>query len=204
MSMALVLADRCVATANEPSVLDRIMVHGVELAIWRRSRPAALAWIDEIAWDSIDDLDFSLALSALDTEIAEGLVEAGYPDDDHVLVLREEIAAHVRRFAAIVGCDVVRLRLEVVETDACRRFHSDLVPARLLTTLFGPGTQWIEAGSPEQVNQLRAGDVAIFKGRILVEEPVILHRSPPIAGTGDTRLLLAIDPFDPDQEKPHD
>ncbi len=88
----------------------------------------------------------------------------------------------------------MKLRLEVVETDACRRFHADFVTYRLLTTYCGAATQWVRSTQPETIETLRAGDVAIFNGRVLLEEPTILHRSPPIAGTGETRLLLVIDP----------
>ena len=44
------------------------------------------------------------------------------------------------------------------------------------------------------VAQMRAGEVAIFKGRMLLDDPPVLHRSPPIAATGEQRLLLVLDP----------
>jgi hypothetical protein len=84
----------------------------------------------------------------------------------------------------------------VIETDACRKFHADQVTVRLLMPLVGPGTQWVHANAEPQVpeGELRIGDVGLFKGRVWAEEPVILHRSPPIAAMGITRLLLVIDP----------
>ncbi|UBS33786.1 DUF1826 domain-containing protein [Altererythrobacter sp. N1] len=197
------LEQTAAAIGNDEAILDRIMIPGTHLALWRRTRPARLGWVDEIAWNAINDLDFPAPIAALETEIAEGLTEAGYPQDDEVGTLREEISALARRFAALMGCDWIRLRLEVVETDACRKFHADVVTARLLTTLSGPATQWVEAAVPDRIHQLATGDVAIFKGRLLAEEPAILHRSPPIAGTGDKRLLLAIDPYDPAREVTH-
>jgi hypothetical protein len=39
------------------------------------------------------------------------------------------------------------------------------------------------------------GEVGIFKGRLWAEEPSILHRSPPIAASGERRLLLVLDPL---------
>lgn len=197
------LEQTAAAIGNDEAILDRIMIPGIHLALWRRTRPARLGWVDEIAWNAINDLDFPAPIAALEGEVADGLREAGYPQSTETRVLRDEIASLARRFAALIGCDMVRLRLEVVETDACRKFHADIVTARLLTTLSGPATQWIETVAPDQINQLAAGDVAIFKGRLLAEEPAILHRSPPIAGTGDKRLLLAIDPYDPAREVTH-
>jgi hypothetical protein len=114
--------------------------------------------------------------------------------DARGLALVDEIADLARCFARLTGCTALRLRLEVVETDACRKFHVDQLCARLLCTLSGPGTQWIEAGGGSQVMQMAAGEVGIFKGRLWAEEPAILHRSPPIAALGDTRLLLVLDP----------
>lgn len=64
---------------------------------------------------------------------------------------------------------------------------------RLLVTYAGPGTEW-RVGDDGAINGLQAGDVAILKGRLLLDPPVVLHRSPPIAGCGIERVLLAIDP----------
>ena len=85
------------------------------------------------------------------------------------------------------------VRLDVVDTDACRRFHADYVPLRLLCTYVGPGTQWHRCDRADRVEQLAAGEVAIFKGRDALDPPVLLHRSPPISRTGERRLLLVLD-----------
>lgn len=201
---ATIVQGRAFTVDGDGAVLDRIMDEGVELAVWQRQRGARLEWIDPLDWDGIDDLDFPVAIDVLDRDLADGLAEAGYPDGERSDGLRLYVAEVVRHFAAIVGCDAVRLRLEVIEGDACRRFHSDAVTARALVTLSGSGTQWIEVEEPGAINELTVGDVAIFKGRNWVEEPRILHRSPPIAGTGDTRLLLAIDPFMHERNELHD
>lgn len=197
------LEQTAAAIGTDDAILDQIMTPGTHLALWRRTRPEPLGWIDAIAWDAIDDLDFPVPVAALDADIAEGLAEAGYRNGDETRALHHEIASLARRFAALMGCDMVRLRLEVVETDACRKFHADVVTARLLTTLSGRATQWVEVAAPDRINQLAAGDVAIFKGRLWADEPMILHRSPPIAATGDKRLLLAIDPYDSAKEVTH-
>lgn len=188
---------RSMAVSTDESVLDRIMQDGTHLALWRRPGLAAFAWIDHLAWDEIEDLDFATALDVLDEEIDDGLAQANYPEGPDRLALRQAIATLAHRFAGMLGCPGVRIRLEVVDNDACRKFHTDAVVARLLMTLYGPGTQWIEAHAPGRIHQISAGDVAIFKGRLWAEEPRILHRSPPIARTGDIRLLLAIDPSGP-------
>jgi hypothetical protein len=200
---ANVLEQTVAAIGTDEAILDQIKIADTHLALWCRTRPEQLGWVDKIAWDTIDDLDFPFPIASLETDIADGLEEAGYPRNEDRRVLHDEIASLARRFATLMGCDWIRLRLEIVETDACRKFHADVVTARLLTTLSGPATQWIETAAPDRINQLAAGDVAIFKGRLWAEEPMILHRSPPIAGTGDKRLLLAIDPYDPARKAAH-
>jgi hypothetical protein len=99
---------------------------------------------------------------------------------------------------------VVDLRLEIVTGDACHKFHADYVPLRLITSYSGPGSQWISnedaaalaqgvSADQLEVRQILAGEVALFKGRLLTDSPII-HRSPPIAGTGQRRLVLVINP----------
>jgi hypothetical protein len=87
----------------------------------------------------------------------------------------------------------------VVRDDACARFHVDNVRARLLCTYRGPGTEYADlaaaAAGPE--GRLARGAVAVFRGLRWEGAGVgLLHRSPPIDGTGATRLLLAIDAAD--------
>ncbi|WP_084580001.1 DUF1826 domain-containing protein [Sphingomonas azotifigens] len=181
---------------GDPSVLEAVARPEVHLAIWNRRLPIALAWLPQLDWRKIDDLDFATTLAMLEADVAEGLAEAGYPAGARADALAGEIVGHARRFGAIQKIDALAIRLEVIETDACRKFHADHVIARLLTTLVGSGTQWVhvEAGPDTPIRQMRTADVAIFKGRLATDALAILHRSPPIGDTGETRLLLAIDP----------
>ncbi|TYC86702.1 DUF1826 domain-containing protein [Novosphingobium sp. BW1] len=186
--------------ASAPEVLTRIAEPDVHLAIWQAGRSGRLDWLEALDHAGISDLSFPCALTDLEREIGEGLAEAGYPKGAKTEALSQLMADLCRRFAAIMGCAEVKVRLEVIRTDACRKFHADYVPARLITTLAGPGTQWIEVdaitqGEPEEIHQMRAGDVGLFKGRLLAPEPAILHRSVPLSALGGTRLLLVLDPL---------
>jgi len=184
--------------AEIPLVLDCIHDEAVHLALWQLARPASLDWLDALDLDEIDDLQETFPVVDLTVSIPAALRDAGYPDDGRAATLAEEISTQARLFARIMQSDAVRIRLEIVETDACRKFHMDNVRARMIIPLTEPGTEWIEVacGQDASVRRLRAGDVGLFKGRIWAEEPAILHRSPPIAGTGISRLLLVLDlPF---------
>jgi len=180
----------------EPAVLATAAQPYVHLAVWHRRFPEALDWLGSLDWSAIDDCERTSRVEVLAVTIADALAAAGYPYGARGTALCDEIVGLARYFAGALTLDAVTVRLEVIETDACRKFHADYVAARLLCTLVGQGTQWRygpdTADTP--IRQLRTGDVAIFKGRLSTETPAILHRSPPILGTGETRLLLAIDP----------
>lgn len=193
--MTALLIHNPVAMGQEAAVLTEALWPQVHLALWRRERSAALDWLDALDWDTVDDVAAVLEQGDWGIAVADLLLAAGYPWTPEGLALVDEVADLARRFAMLMACPSLRLRLEVVETDACRKFHADQVCARLLCTLSGQGTQWIGAGDDTQVNQMASGEVAIFKGRLWAEEPAILHRSPPIAALGEHRLLLVLDPL---------
>lgn len=183
-----------VSTGPTFRVLDAIAAPEVHLAMWERLRPTSLDWIEDLAFDEIDDINCGFDISSLAAEIRSVLIEAGYPSDGRAHALGAEIAQLATIFACVMSCDRLSVRLEVVETDACRKFHADVVAARLLSTLTGPATQWIRVHRPDDIHEMDMGEVAIFKGRLLAEEPLILHRSPPISGSGAKRLVLVINP----------
>lgn len=177
--------------------LDDILWPGVDLTLWRRERPGTLNWLDRQDWDPVSDVDSIVMSQDLHSQVARLLQAAHYPPGARTAALAHEVAELATYFATLMGCSSLRLRLEIVETDGCKKFHADYVRARLLSTLSGRGTEWIYAasqGADAAVEQMAAGDVGIFKGRLWEEEPAILHRSPPIDASGEQRLLLAIDP----------
>jgi hypothetical protein len=184
-------ATRAVTGGTSPAALDGIQDPEVALAIWHRDLPcdvqAALATID---FDEVDDI--GVVLSAGEAP-HDALRDAGYPDAA-IDPIAADLAALLHRHAALTGAGRLALRLEVVETDACRRFHADRVTVRMISTYVGPGTQWHHVADPDAIDRLATGTVAVFKGRLLLDPPTVLHRSPPITATGERRLVLAIDP----------
>lgn len=182
-----------VAAGPHAEVLREIASKGIDLAIWERDLdPALVREVSGLELDGIDDL--LLACDAGDTDMQLGtlLRDSGYPESP---LFCADIAALAMRHAVLLGERRVRIRLEVVETDACRKFHTDFVTVRTITTYRGPGTQWQRADDPgdQTIKEMRSGAVGLFKGRLLQPEPSVLHRSPPIADSGESRLVLVID-----------
>lgn len=54
--------------------------------------------------------------------------------------------------------------------------------------------KWIEIDAPKVIGDVPTGAVAIVKGRLLREEPRVLHASPIVAVMDETEFFLALDP----------
>jgi hypothetical protein len=113
-------------------------------------------------------------------------------------MLEGDIAALATMFAQVMEVDMVQIRLDAVTGNACRKFHLDNVKARMLCTYRGRGTQFgvfQPDSDPNPIEELPVGYVGFFRGRMWTKADYsyIVHRSPPIDGTGETRLLLVID-----------
>jgi len=178
--MTIAVIDRPVTAGGEETILTAIRAPDAALAIWTRRLPplfqAILATLD---LDRLDDVVIDLDAG---TPIHAALTEAGYPDDAAAMLAADiDRLTHVQ--SRLTGAQRLTVKLEVIETDACRRFHADYVTLRLLCTYVGPGTQWHRVSTPDAIEQVPTGAVAIFKGRQLLDPPTVLHRSPPIAGT---------------------
>jgi hypothetical protein len=121
--------------------------------------------------------------------------------------------ADVRELIAMYRClfepAAVGIRVHVLADTMCPRFHTDRVPARLLVTYSGRGTEWLAEPDvlraenpgplPEQpaaehcIQVMPTGSVAILKGEAWIgnEGRGLVHRSP---APGDTpRLVLGLD-----------
>ncbi|TIX51676.1 DUF1826 domain-containing protein [Alteraurantiacibacter aquimixticola] len=167
------------------------------------------------AWEAIRDADQSLLVERRDNarlrSAAEDLlaeapfdrVASGRPGQASVAlaplpaVLADDIADLAYRFAALMGVDEVRLRLEGITTNACRKIHADVTDVRLITTYAGPATQVLRQGAdPTKANlwSMQPGWIGLFKGRLFAEghEPCF-HRSPPAGDLCVRRLILVID-----------
>ena len=183
-----------------PHVMGAIREEGCNLAVWERG--AKLSFTALLAKE-LEDVRFAATLAQLRPRLPGELDQAGYPDTPERLALIEDIVDLAQRYGAIMDLEAVSLRLSIITTNRCRKFHADYVKARLITTYVGTGTQWIDTQdaarvargeTPHRIHTMNSGDVGLFKGRIWTQTPAI-HRSPPIEGTGETRLMLVLDPI---------
>lgn len=197
-----------VGIADEPGALSVLKKPGCAAAILRRQLPSDVqAWLDQLDPESLPRGRVVLHPGAV-AETVQHLCEmAGTPEGEERDWLQADISQMADLFSALMSVRYLRLRLEAVTTNACRKFHIDAVTARLVCTYRGQGTQYgisTDGGDPARVFQVATGAPILLRGTLWPEDPPsgLLHRSPPIEGTGETRLLLVLDPiFDPEEEE---
>lgn len=106
--------------------------------------------------------------------------------------------ACAKEFARVLDTQDIHLRVEVIEDDACRKFHRDAIKARMICTYTGPGTEYTGTQTmddPATIGTVPTGCPVLFKGKAwpVPQGQHLVHRSPPIEGLGISRLVLVID-----------
>jgi hypothetical protein len=120
--------------------------------------------------------------------------------------LQQDIIGLADILSDLMNARYLRLRLDVVTTNGCRKFHIDVATARLVCTYRGTGTQYgvsSDGDDPRRVFTVQTGAPILLRGTLRPTEPPssLLHRSPPIEGTGETRFVLVLDPVDDPEDE---
>ncbi|MGB3472434.1 MAG: DUF1826 domain-containing protein [Erythrobacter sp.] len=179
----------------EARTLRDIRCDDCNLAIWER---APVEGMERLLEGDPADLRFVTTPLKLADHMRSEMAASGYAKGPEQARLIEDATDLAEMFCSIIDSHELGVRLEIVTTDSCKKFHADYVLARLITTYVGDGTQWLEQPDadrlaqglePERINQMSAGDIGIFKGKQGTSQPAI-HRSPPIGDSGQKRLLL--------------
>lgn len=118
--------------------------------------------------------------------------------------LIQAISTLSEMFCYLFELESLGFRMQLLDRAMCPKFHRDYVPCRLVMTLKGQGTQWVddqcaaEALGNDQYqgdfHQLNEGDIALLKGAGWFgnESKGLIHRSPQVS-EGDWRLFLSMD-----------
>lgn len=173
---------------------------GCAAALWHRRMPRdVLDWLSRLDADLLPRGRVVVRPDAVGKTVDQWCTLAGTPVGPKRDWLQSDIAAMADSFAAVLASPYVRLRLDVVTTNACRKFHVDAIIARLVCTFRGTGTQYgtsLDGEDPTDISTVPTGSPILLRGKLWAPQPSrdLLHRSPPIEGTGESRLLLVLDP----------
>ena len=185
---------------TDPADLTVLTAPDCPAAIWSRQHSETLSvWLDRLPASQLPRWRETVAVEEVSDAVRDACAEAGTPEGVERDELITEIQMLADTFAALMKVAAVLLRLDVITSNACKRFHIDAVSARLICTFRGTGTQLVAAESaddPGAVLTVSRGSPILLKGTLWPDAPAsgLLHRSPPIEGTGETRLVLVFDP----------
>jgi hypothetical protein len=196
-----------VGVADAPEGLNAIATPGCAAVVWRRqSLPSFQTWMNSLLPEALPQARLILRPEAVREVMAEVCDMSGTPPGAERDRLVDDIAALADIFAGLMRARWLRLRLDAVSTNACSRFHIDAVTARLICTYSGTGTQYgisTDGAEPRRVFHVATGAPILLRGTLWPGDPPsgLMHRSPPIEGTGETRLVLVLDPVDGPEEE---
>ena len=200
-----------VALSRSPDGLKAINDDGCAAAIWQRDPlPNFQAWIDHLPADQLPKARLIVRPEWARDALQRITGGCGTPDCAECQMLADDCAALAAMFADIMDAPYIRLRLDVINTNACRKFHIDALTARLICTYRGTGTQYGNAEQGEQPTDIHTVPTCspiVLRGTDwpASPNPGLLHRSPPIEGSGETRLLFVVDPiFDREEAEAED
>lgn len=191
-----------VAIADRPDELNAFLKPGCAAAIWRRQVGLGFqSWIDSLDPGLLPEGRVVLRPDMVAAAMTDLCEIAGTPACRHRDQLIGDVAALSDIFARLMQAPYVRLRVQAVTTNACRKFHIDAITARLVCTYRGQGTQYgisTDGGDPKRVFTVATGSPILLRGSLWPTRPAsgLLHRSPPIEGTGETRLVCVLDAVD--------
>lgn len=196
-----------VIIADHPQDLVSFREPNCAAAVWERQlMPEFQSWLNDIPSQNLPEGRLILRVEDVPDAIVQLCEIAGTKPSSHRDLLVNDIAALTELFASLVGSKYIRVRLDKITDNACSKFHKDAITARLVCTYRGTGTQYgtrEDSEEPLKIHTAPTGAPILLRGKLWPEKPDsgLCHRSPPIDGTGETRLVLVIDPVaDPDRE----
>lgn len=184
-----------------PEELAGIYREDLNLCVWRRGLDAPLAhWLSDVA--ATRELDVIARVRGDAPDLRRRL--EGLPQGPHFEAWLTDVHFLLHLYTDLLGAAELGVRLHILASDMCPRFHVDRVGVRLLCTYAGPATEWLEnahvargalgasgdvtrPGAP--VHALERFDVALLKGESWPgnQGNGAVHRSPPspaVAGGG--------------------
>lgn len=185
--------------------LDLIAADGVEAVVRQRAMPVRVCeHLQDYPARGVENVRLCVKTADVEDRVQSVFREWGGMADSVTEWLATDISAQSERLSVILDVSRVVLRLEIVRDDACRKFHKDWVRARLICTYSGPGTEYGEVRDerdpPQRVHSVPTGSPVLLRGKTWSSgaADTVLHRSPPIEQSGQTRLVVVIDEAPPD------
>ena len=179
----------------------------VNLAVWQRKPDATYTAFVKTFLEQAGSLQRFVSIEAGET--ADNILPEWANDLPGAADWLSDVNTVIDMFRCLFEPSAVGVRLHVLTGTMCPRFHVDRVPARLLLTYSGKGTEWLtedqvirgaegtrlpdQTARAEEIQVIPTEAVAILKGELWEgnEGFGLVHRSPDPENI--PRLVLALD-----------
>ncbi len=197
----------------EQDTLMEIHQSKVNIAIQQRDISHLHSEIKNFLKIAQENFQCSGNINQIEITLIEYFEKLGYNSNSLFL---KDVLGILKVFTQVTEYKEFKVLLSIINSDMCRRFHTDMNHLRLLCTYSGPATLWIPDEKVnrlalqflkendeiikdcEYIQQVATGDICILKGALYPhpDTRAIVHRSPAVEETGSQRLLLRIDTND--------
>lgn len=132
-----------VSIAREASGVTGFRDAACAAVVWDRDVPSdVLRWLADLPPSLLPNARVVVQPSLVEATIKHLCDISQMPKSAPRDWLAQDIAALAQTFADVMQTAYLRLRLQAVNTNACRKFHLDAITGRLVCTYRGMGTQY--------------------------------------------------------------
>lgn len=204
------------AIVKRDADLARILRPDVNVCVWRRALPPRFErWLEALARTFVHDSSYRVSSTA---ESTLPLFADLQGPNEMIQTWATDVAALVKIFSGLLRGRSLHASLATIDTNKCRKFHTDYKTLRLVCTYAGPGTEWVDDRDADRsamgheeacidaantrivrhgssIQRSKPGDVVLLKGELFDGNRGrgAVHRSPPIEATGERRIVLTLD-----------
>ena len=200
--------------SNDVSKINNIFNRDINISVWKRNLNSNILHASEILLIKNSDLQFS---ELVNKNFSIDFLVDKIGADEKLISFYEDIQYLTKLFCELFDIKDAWLRIDAIDKPMCPRFHADHLKCRLVTTYYGPGTQWLPNSlvnrnklghgnngladdisglfsKKSDIENLDVGDIGLLKGEAWVnnEGLGLVHRSPH-TDSNYKRLYVTID-----------
>ena len=200
--------------SNDVSKISHIFNRDINISVWKRNLNSNILHASEILLIKNSDLQFS---ELVNKNFSIDFLVDKIGADEKLISFYEDIQYLTKLFCELFDIKDAWLRIDAIDKPMCPRFHADHLKCRLVTTFYGPGTQWLPNSlvnrnklghgnngladdisglfsKKSDIENLDVGDIGLLKGEAWVnnEGLGLVHRSPH-TNSNYKRLYVTID-----------
>ena len=200
--------------SNDVSKISHIFNRDINISVWKRNLNSNILHASEILLIKNSDFQFS---ELVNKNFSIDFLVDKIGADKKLIPFYEDIQYLTKLFCELFDIRDAWLRIDAIDKPMCPRFHADHLKCRLVTTYYGPGTQWLPNSlvnrnklghgnngladdisglfsKKSDIENLDVGDIGLLKGEAWVnnEGLGLVHRSP-YTDSDYKRLYVTID-----------